>query len=210
MARRLAQSCCNDDGSGCSGTRRENQNFEAVRRALQSEGVFVWAYEAMSASAFTAGKGVKGRWLLGDPDGECVGLLVWLRQERHVMRVLQRDDVFNAERCWCGSRKGAPWLRYVVAAPKKTKRGANNKKGEKVGSLVPKIALKISDGDGAREQVAQHRAGEYMPPPSSLKGTPGIAVATGSISRLHGTGHGQLSPCRSDAPDPIAVEVLPS
>ena len=61
VALRLAQECNNDDGSGCSGTRREYRNFRAVEDALRREGVFLWVYESTSVSALRAGDGLRGR-----------------------------------------------------------------------------------------------------------------------------------------------------
>ena len=118
--------CDNDAGSGYCGSVQEALNFDAVSQALVEQGACVLVYESPSVDALLEGK-LYGPWKLGQGDGFCMGMLVWLAAEAHVLRgwnwniaALQSVGVVDA---W------APWLRYVVGAPKKSKRGANVKKG---------------------------------------------------------------------------------
>ena len=118
--------CDNDAGSGYCGSEQEALNFDAVSQALVDQQAHVLVYESPSVDALLEGK-LYGPWKIGKADGFCVGMLVWLEAEAHVLRgwnwnmsALQNVGVVDAR---------APWLRYVVGAPKKSKRGAHLKKG---------------------------------------------------------------------------------
>ena len=134
----LERACSNHDGSGCVGSIRELRNFEAVREVLAAEHVFAYVYEAKSAEALFRGC-IQGRWELGAEGGLCVGNLVWLQAERHVVRLMIDDDAGLSGNCWSRSGAVAPWYRYVVGAPKKkgqrggNKTGGGGRFGEKVG-----------------------------------------------------------------------------
>ena len=118
--------CENDEGSGYCGSEQAALKFDAVSQALVDQQAHVLVYESSSVDALLHGK-VYGPWKLGEAEGFCVGMLVWLEAEAHVLRgwnwnmsALQNVGVVDAR---------APWLRYVVGAPKKSKRGSNLKKG---------------------------------------------------------------------------------
>ena len=113
----VLRNCSNADGAGCAGTLRELRNFEMLRGALRAEHVFLYVYESKSMDALADGS-VEGRWVFGLVGGSCVGALVWLRDEKHVVRLVLSEGVGSMDGCWCVSDAVAPWYRYVVGAPK--------------------------------------------------------------------------------------------
>ena len=124
VALRLVARCRNDDGSGY-GSLREVRNFEEVRKALVAESVHVWVYESDSAVGLARGE-LFGRWRFGSAAGVSVGVMVWLRREQHVVRLVVSDPASGLDGCWQASADVAPWFRYVVGAPKKkSQRGAH-------------------------------------------------------------------------------------
>ena len=117
MARRLRGGCCNNDVSGCVGRACQARNIEQVQRTLAAEGCHVWVYESFSLEELIAGE-LDGRWLLGCRNGACVGALVWLASEKHVVRLLDVQGLLTKELCWRRVAEVAPWFRYSVGAPK--------------------------------------------------------------------------------------------
>ena len=130
VRRLLRHACSNDDGSGYLGTLREARNFEVVRRTLAAEGFFLWVYESFSAEALSCGE-MQGRWRLGAVSGECVGSMVWLREESHVVRLVFRPGFRHKELGWHASGEVAPWFRYVVGAPKRGDGGGEQGSGQR-------------------------------------------------------------------------------
>ena len=87
--------------------------------------MFAWVYESDTLEALCAGE-LRGRWCFGYAQGVCVGSLVWLAREAHVVRLI--GDVSAV--CWRGSCSSPPWVRYVAGAPKKvSRRGAHFRLG---------------------------------------------------------------------------------
>ena len=106
--------CANDRGSGFGATVVEACNFKAVVEALAQEQKFLWVVEAECYDAPAAGK-----WRLGLPGARCLGTLLWLRSERHVVKLVGAGAlaaVRGAPLCRAGS---APWLLSVAGAPKR-------------------------------------------------------------------------------------------
>ena len=77
--------CDNDAGSGYCGSDQEALNFDAVSQALVEQEACVLVYESPSVDALLEGK-LYGPWKRGKVDGFCVGMLVWLEAEAHVLR----------------------------------------------------------------------------------------------------------------------------
>ena len=86
VVRALQRTCANDDAAGYNGTVREARNFAMVRRVLVLENAYVHVYESACADALSRGE-LEGRWCLGATAGTYVSSLVWLRAERHVVRL---------------------------------------------------------------------------------------------------------------------------
>jgi hypothetical protein len=135
--------CMNGSCSGYGGSQREAKNFEVARRVLEKTNTFAWVFEASSRSSVDFGR-MRGLWQLGATSGACVGIMVWLEEESHVLTVHDSSSLSVLCEQWraaglLSSRRVAPWTRYVVGAPKKKsaprkqpQRGANLriKKGE--------------------------------------------------------------------------------
>ena len=101
--------------------------MEMVRAAFYEEGQCVAVLESPSLEAVRRGL-LWGRWYLGQAEAECVGTLVWLRRERHVVRIAQQHAVSDG--LYVDSGLSPPWCRYAVGAPKKnSQRGAHFRKG---------------------------------------------------------------------------------
>ena len=116
----LGPSWANACESFALGSADERRNFENVRFLLEGEGAFVHVYEASSRGDVLRGA-VRGSWVLGDRQGVCAGHVVWLREERHVVRVAWRGGGSGVLR-QCQARKGtAPWLRFGVGGFGKSK-----------------------------------------------------------------------------------------
>ena len=83
--------------------------------------------------------------------GAYVSSLVWLRAERHVVRLVFEHAPGVMQGCWSASDSVAPWHRYVVGAPKKqSKRGEHLKKGGS-GYQARLRQVCVGDGDAAAE-----------------------------------------------------------
>ena len=78
---------------------------------MKAEGAFFWVYESDSLEALRVGELV-GRWLLGSSCGKCVGVLVWLSLERHVVRLDDPCGFLGEKGCWLPGESVAPWWRY--------------------------------------------------------------------------------------------------
>ena len=144
VERLLKRQCCNAFGAGYAGGVREAKNLESVRRCLLNENLYVRVCESSCQNALESAD-VQGVWRFGAPKGVLLGTLVWLSVDQHVVRV-EGNDVMRVVRL---SEQIAPWYRYVVGAPKKTKRGAHFKKG---GSAHGSRWL-AKEGDVAHEDV---------------------------------------------------------
>ena len=151
----LQRTCANDDAAGYNGTVREARNFAMVRRVLVLENAYVHVYESACADALSRGE-LEGRWCLGATAGTYVSSLVWLRAERHVVRLISEHTAGRMDGCWSASDSVAPWFRYVVGAPKKkNRRGASNILSGGVfgatatASDVERAGAGLCDGDGA-------------------------------------------------------------
>ena len=84
----FAARCANGAGSGLGGLREEARNMRCVISWLQDARLYVWVYESEKLESLESGE-VTGRWRLGCREGgNCVGSLVWLRDEAHVVRLL--------------------------------------------------------------------------------------------------------------------------
>ena len=108
--------------SGACGSMDELRSFECVTAVLQDARLYVWVYESECLEQLLCGE-AEGRWRLGCREGGgFAGSLVWLKREAHVVRLLGNVP----DGCWRVSAGLAPWLRYLVGAPKKKgQRGAH-------------------------------------------------------------------------------------
>ena len=72
---------------------------------------------------------VVGTWVLGNPGGEVLGVLLWLQHEQHVLVVCGEEQIgYWSSWAHGGKLEQAPWRRYVVAAPKKKSNRGNFQK----------------------------------------------------------------------------------
>ncbi len=104
---------------------------------------FVWVVEAECYDAPAAGK-----WRLGLPGARCLGTLLRLRSERHVVKLVGAGAlaaVRGAPLCRAGS---APWLRSVAGAPKRG-RGRGRAQGFRGGCAIAQGAKGLETRWGA-------------------------------------------------------------
>ena len=88
----LQKECQNNAGSGMVGNAREVRNCQAVFTFLIRERCFLWVVGAECQRDAQEGS-VAGCWMLGDPSGTCLGSVLWLPHERHVLRLVGVQDV---------------------------------------------------------------------------------------------------------------------
>ena len=112
----LKKECQNNAGSAMVGNAREVRNCEAVFTFLIRERCFLWVVGAECHRDAQEGS-VAGCWMLGDPSGTCLGSVLWLSHERHVLRLVCSQDVSSSFSPF-GELELAPWLQVVVGAPK--------------------------------------------------------------------------------------------
>ena len=151
VQRRLSKQCSNHAGSGYGGGRVEGRNLEAVQRLLEDERVYVYVVESTCVSSLVRGS-IDGVWRLGAMRGSCVGSLAWLSESCHVVKVTGAESLVS--KCTSPLAKTAPWARFIVGAPKKTKRGANLQRGgsgyvARLGGKMAQASQGSDLGDGA-------------------------------------------------------------
>ena len=71
-----------------------------------------------------------GCWCLGSRTAHVGGVLVWLRRERHVVELVAKGGWETLGEIFRESSQAAPWLRYVVGAPKKGAAKAKSRRGQ--------------------------------------------------------------------------------
>ena len=71
-----------------------------------------------------------GCWCLGSRTAHVGGVLVWLRRERHVVELVAKGGWETLGEVFRESSQAAPWLRYVVGAPKKGAAKAKSRRGQ--------------------------------------------------------------------------------
>ena len=125
VERYLRTRCSNDAGSGCSGSREERRNLEAVQQLLVEQHMYIDVFEASCAGSLVSGS-IVGVWQLGAVSGMCAGSVAWLTDSCHVVKLRGAESC--AREFTPLTTTIPPWERVVVGSPK-SKRGANFKKG---------------------------------------------------------------------------------
>jgi hypothetical protein len=125
----LRSAAWNNDGSGASGSLREQRNFSEVERALRVSDTRVHVLESACMQTLQQGE-ASGCWCLGSRTTHVGGVLVWLRRERQVVELVAKGGWKRLGEVFTESSQAAPWLRYVVGAPKRRVAKAKSRRGE--------------------------------------------------------------------------------
>ena len=117
MRARFAAACRDSGGSGLSGTFTDACNLAAVGVGVLLEGVWLWVVgRAPGVSRSWM------RWKLGDEHGANIGVVAWMTQRQHAVKLIGRDVGSLVEHLADGDPAQAPWWTSVVGAPKKQKK----------------------------------------------------------------------------------------
>ena len=118
-------SCRKARRSGFSGTFAEARSFTAVGVGLLLEQCYVWVVAQDARSLAWR------RWRLGDAEGVCVGVVAWMGQQQHAVRLVGHGS--SVEHLRDGPPEDAPWWTSVVGGKRSKKHYGN----ERLAGLKP-------------------------------------------------------------------------
>ena len=168
-------SCRKARRSGFGGTFAEARSFTAVGVGLLQELCYVWVVAQDARSLAWQ------RWRLGDAYGVCVGVVAWMSQQQHVVRLAGHSN--SVENLRDGAPEDAPWWTSVVGG----KRGKKQYGDARLGGLKPFSAGRsdcdsvLADDEMGGQDVEENSKGDVS--------GPGVVLA----EAIDGSDHGQGS-----------------
>ena len=180
MRMRFAVSCQGACGSGLDAGFAEARSFAAVGVGLLQECAYVWVLGRHPGAT-----SLWHRFKLGDGEGRCIGMVAWMSQRRHAVRLFGGCVAEMLAQLPDGAPEDAPWWTSVVGAPKKQKKkGAPDKRLANLKQFAKRrVGTVLSDEEGVSDASADGAVCSGVEATPSLSSRPGYAEPVMTRSR---------------------------